>query len=38
MSSGSDVVGAAITAPVVSEVIALSAISEVNTSFRYGPL
>jgi hypothetical protein len=34
MSSGSDVVGAAITAPVVSNVIAFSTISEVSTSPR----
>jgi hypothetical protein len=34
MSSGSEVVGAAITAPVASEVIALSAIKEVSTSSR----
>jgi hypothetical protein len=34
MSSGSDVVGAAITAPVVSEVMAFSAISDVKTSSR----
>jgi hypothetical protein len=34
MSSGNEVVGAAITALVVSNVIALSTISEVSTSSR----
>jgi hypothetical protein len=34
MSSGSDVVGAAITAPVGSDVIALSMSSDVITSSR----
>jgi hypothetical protein len=34
MSSGSDVVGAAITAPVLSDVIAFSAIRDANTSSR----
>ena len=38
MSSGRDVVGAAITAPVISEVIALSTLSDVWTSSRYSPL
>jgi hypothetical protein len=37
MSSGSEVVGAAITPPVVSDVMALSTISEVSTSSRYAP-
>jgi Cu/Ag efflux pump CusA len=37
MSSGSDVVGAAMTAPVVSNVIALRTIREVRTASRYGP-
>ena len=34
MSSGKEVVGAAMTAPVVSDVIAFSAISETSTSSR----
>jgi hypothetical protein len=37
MSSGSDVVGAAITAPVVSAVIAFSTIRDLSTASRYGP-
>jgi hypothetical protein len=37
MSSGSDVVGAAITAPLLSDVMALSTISEVRISSGYAP-
>ena len=37
MSSGSDVVGAAMSAPVGSYVIALRTMSEVTTSSRYSP-
>ena len=37
MSSGSDVVGAATSAPVTSFVIAFSAISDVSTASRYSP-